>query len=213
MPDGEIYDVEYIYSGLSQWQSLGATPPQIPLNTELHLACYWYNKGQYGAKGHISATVTRPDGTKVPLEAILNQDSYAGPYNGWGVRLSSFMLDQLGSYSGLFELSMEESGGLVSITLRGRNAPANAAYWAAVCASVPTSPVVGIDVPIAWQNIPSSTSQDYIIVVCYDADFHLLQDLPNINVGVGFNRPFEDGKTYYWDFSMGLLLDENFQYM
>jgi hypothetical protein len=209
MPAGEIDTVIYWYSGLEQWMPLLASPPQVPLNTELFLSCYWVNRGQAGATGRISAVVTRPDGAEAPLEVMLNQDKYADPGNGWGVRLASIALDQPGSYSGVFTLEMDEAGAPVSVTLRGRNAPSNAAYWAAVCASYPTCPIVGIDVPIAWENIPPGTSQDFILVACYDAGLSLLQDLPNINTGVGFSEPFEDGRTYYWDFSTGLLLDEN----
>jgi hypothetical protein len=213
MPAGEIWGIEYWYSGLTQWMPLGVTPPQVPLSTELYLMCWWLNTGAMAAKGRVTGVITRPDGSQVSLEGIVNQDKYADPSNGHGVQLSSIVLDQIGSHDGLFKLEMEEAAGLVSISLRARNAPSNAAYWGAICASYPTCPFTSIDAPIVWENIPPSTSQDYILVVPFDSNFHSLLDLPNVNIPVGFSRPFEDDKIYWWDFERGLLLDEFFQPM
>jgi len=214
MPAGEIWDIQYWHGGLAGWTRLGDTPPQVPLSTELYLAPWWRNTGTTGARGRVTGVITRPDGSQVTLEGTVNQDSLAEPGDGYGVRLSSIVLDQLGNYAGLFKLEMEEvAAGLVSISLRAYNAPSNVAFWGAICASYPTCPVTGIDSPIVWQNIPPSTSQDYILVVGFDSDYRPLSDLPNTNIAVGFSRPFEDDKIYWWDFERGLLLDEFHQPM
>ncbi len=213
MPAGEIWDIEYWHGGLAGWTPLGDTPPQVPLSTELYLATWWRNTGTTSAKGRVTGVITRPDGSQVTLEGVLNQDKLADPGDGYGVQLASTVLDQLGNYAGLFKLEMEEAAvGLVSISLRAYNAPSNAAYWGAVCASYPTCPITGIDTPIVWENIPPSTSQDGLAVGCYDASHHILS-CPNCGYYVGFSKPFEDDKIYWWDFERGLLLDEFHQPM
>jgi hypothetical protein len=105
------------------------------------------------------------------------------------------------------------AGATVNVTLRARNAPANAAYWIALCATYPYfSGFIPIANPIAWNNIPANTSQDYVIFACYNAS---QQPISTINGGlaVGFSKPFVNGKTYYWDFATGILLDEYFNWM
>lgn len=107
MPAGEIDLIQYWYPGLDSWTDLVAAS-QVPLDTEYYLTCWWLNLGAARARGHIDAAVIKPDGTRVPLEGITNQDREAEPNNGWGVGLSSFILDQPGSYQGELVLKMEE---------------------------------------------------------------------------------------------------------
>lgn len=100
----------------------------------------------------------------------------------------------------------------VNVTLRARNAPGLVKYWIAMCATYPSSNFVPKANPIVWNNIPANTSQQWVIFGGYDANFQPVST-PNAWVGVGFSTPFQNGKTYYWDFATGILLDENFNWM
>ena len=104
------------------------------------------------------------------------------------------------------------AGATVNVTLRARNAPANAVYWMAMCATYQESDLIPIANPIAWNNIPANTSQTWVIFGCYNASQQPIST-PNAWSGIGFSTPFVNGKTYYWDFATGILLDEYFNWM
>ena len=104
------------------------------------------------------------------------------------------------------------AGATVNVTLRARNAPANARYWIAMCSTYQSSDFIPIANPIAWNNIPANTSQQWVIFGCYDVNYQPIST-PNAWHGVGFSTPFVNGKTYYWDFATGILLDEYFNWM
>ena len=109
MIDGEITLILYRYGTMVDWLALGATPPQIPLNTQVGIACVWANSGDEIAVGHIDVTITAPDGTTTELVATAFQDTESAPGEGAGV-VFSFALSQLGSYSGEFVLLMDVAG-------------------------------------------------------------------------------------------------------
>jgi hypothetical protein len=104
------------------------------------------------------------------------------------------------------------AGTTVNVTLRARNAPANARYWMALCSTYQSSDFIPIANPIAWNNIPANTSQQWVIFGCYDVNYQPIST-PNAWHGIGFSNPFVNGKTYYWDFATGILLDEYFNWM
>jgi len=104
------------------------------------------------------------------------------------------------------------AGATVNVTLRAKNAPANARYWIAMCSTYQSSDFIPIANPIAWNNIPANTSQQWVIFGCYDVNYQPIST-PSAWHGVGFSTPFVNGKTYYWDFATGILLDEYFNWM
>jgi len=104
------------------------------------------------------------------------------------------------------------AGTTVNVTLRAKNAPANARYWMALCSTYQSSNFIPIANPIAWNNIPANTSQQWVIFGCYDVNYQPIST-PSAWHGVGFSTPFVNGKTYYWDFATGILLDEYFNWM
>lgn len=116
MPTGKIVEVSYWYTGLSAWTVLWyegmpgvPTPPTVPLNTDFQLAAWWVNRGTTRAKGRVDFIVTKPDGSKVTLVAVANQDKEADPNYGFGVTLAALKLDESGSYSGDVALKMEDA--------------------------------------------------------------------------------------------------------
>jgi hypothetical protein len=106
---GSISIVLYWYQGLSGWAELGLDIPKVPVNTEMHLAVGWINTGDEDLTGHLALTVTKPDGSKVALADVLNQDSSASPGNGKTVQFEPVVLDQTGTYNGTAVLT--ETGG------------------------------------------------------------------------------------------------------
>lgn len=95
---GSIVGMLYWYEGLAGWASLPETPPTVPLGIALHLAPQWLNQGAEPISGHIELTITKPDGTKVTLNDVLNQNNWATPGNVGGVQFESVTLDQAGTY-------------------------------------------------------------------------------------------------------------------
>ena len=216
---GKIAESVYWYAGLTEWLKLNPlSPPQVPPNTVLYLGFFWYNTGDVQVRGHVDATLNKPDGTQVPLVLMSgHQDQVVNPgvVVGLMVGFEDVTLDKAGTYSVSIVLSMEAVGEVtpswVSVTLRPRNAPANAAYWAVTFPNL----VIGymsIYTPMTLSSIPSSDPQKWMIIGCVDANYQRIST-PNAFSAVSFSRPFENGKTYYWDFATGKLLDENLQAM
>ncbi len=210
---GSLYGTSYQYPGIG-WTALNpASPPAIPVGTTVTLAVWWVNRSDANVKGHVDLTITKPNGQAVTLTAAYNQDQVAAPNIGYAVVFQGLLLDAPGVWKATQVLSMEAAGAAnVTVTLKPRNAPANAAYWVAMCGTYPGSDYIPIANPITWSNVPAGTPQQWVIFGCFDTAKNMLQT-PNAWYGVTFSRPFEDGKTYYWDFVAGLLLDESFQPM
>lgn len=95
---GSISGFLYWYEGLANWVQLTETPPTVPVGTAFHPAVQWLNQGAEAVCGHIELTITKPDGTKVTPNDVLNQDSWAAPGNGWAVQFEPVILDQSGDY-------------------------------------------------------------------------------------------------------------------
>ena len=102
---GSIVGLSYWYEGLVGWASLTETPPTVPLNTAFHLVVGWLNQSAEPISGHVELTIAKPDGTKVTLSDVLNQDNWAAPGNGWGVQFEPITLDQAGTYQATAILS------------------------------------------------------------------------------------------------------------
>lgn len=102
---GSIVGLLYWYEGLAGWTQLGETPPTVPFGTSFHLAPQWLNQSAEAISGHIELTITKPDGTKVTLNDVLNQDNWAAPGIGWGVQFEPFTMDQAGTYKATATLS------------------------------------------------------------------------------------------------------------
>jgi len=96
---GSIAMVLYWYQGLSGWVELGLDIPRVPVNTAMHLAIGWINSGDEDLSGHITLSITKPDGSEVELSAVLNQDKTASPSNGRTVQFEPVGLDQDGTYN------------------------------------------------------------------------------------------------------------------
>ena len=100
----------------------------------------------------------------------------------------------------------------VTVILRAYRAPSNAAKWIFMCNAIPyfDPPYPAISSPIT-KTVPANTPR-MVIFGAFDAADNMIQS-PNAWNGVGFSRLFENGKTYYWDFQTGLLLDSSYQMM
>lgn len=209
---GRLYGFSYLNESTGLWTDLDpSAPPNLVLGEALHLVVWWLNSGSVSMQGHVDVTITKPNGQKVAPSAVFNQDKSAAPGFGKGVQFSPVMLDVSGTWRAEVVLSAVVET-LVTVTLKARNAPSNAQYWIAMCGTYPSCSYTPIGNSIIWQNIPGSTPQNWVMFGAYDAAYGQLAT-PNAWHGVGFARAFENGKTYYWDFQSGLLLDENLQWM
>lgn len=119
-----------------------------------------------------------------------------------------------GGSSGGSDDGGDDGGGLgnVTITLYAYNAPVNAVYWTAVGGSKVWSDYAPIGQGIVFANTPASTPQDGIVAVAFGSGYEVLVT-PNNSQPVGFAKPFVNGGIYYWNFSLGILLDSNHGWM
>jgi len=102
---GSVVGLLYWYEGLAGWLPLAGTPPAVMVGTAHHLAIQWLNQSAEPISGHIDLTITRPDGTKVTLNDVLNQDSWAAPGYGWAVQFEPITLNKAGIYRATATLS------------------------------------------------------------------------------------------------------------
>ena len=107
----------------------------------------------------------------------------------------------------------------VTVTVKAYKPPAQATHWFIMTDGIYSMEPVPISQPIQWQNIPANSVQGsaggYVLAGCgYGWPSNWVDvPCPNCGQGVGFSRLLEDGKTYYWDFSRGILLDWNYEFM
>ena len=102
---GSIVGFFYWYEGLASWEQLGETPPSVPIGTAFNLAVLWQNQSVEAISGHVELTITKPDGTKVTPNDILNQNGWASPNTGCPVQFEPVILDQVGTYKAEAALS------------------------------------------------------------------------------------------------------------
>ncbi len=101
---GSIEGLLYWYEGLANWASLSEVL-LLPKDTALYLAGMWRNGGAEPISGHLEIVITRPDGSQLALNDVLNQNNWAAPGNGWMVQFEPVVLDQPGIYKATLRLS------------------------------------------------------------------------------------------------------------
>ncbi len=101
---GSIEGLLYWYEGLANWASLSKVL-LLPKDTALYLAGMWRNGGAEPISGHLELVITRPDGSQLALNDVLNQNNWAAPGNGWMVQFEPVVLDQLDTYKATLRLS------------------------------------------------------------------------------------------------------------
>jgi hypothetical protein len=103
----------------------------------------------------------------------------------------------------------------VTVTVKAYKPPAQATHWFIMTDGIYSMEAVPINDPIIWRNIPANSVQQGVLAGCGYWQGGSWVDVPCTNCGhsVGFSRLLEDGKTYYWDFSRGILLDWNYEFM
>lgn len=162
-----------------------------------------------GVFANTGAQVTTPVDCQVPVDASLGlKDALVGVGS---YIYPTIVLDDYEIVPNAIEV-VAAGPAMVTVTLRALNPSASAAYWIAMCNTYPYSDYIPISQDIVWVDVLPSTPQDGVIFGAYNSLYQRLE-CPNCWHGVGFATPFEDGKIYYWDFSRGLLLDENFNPM
>lgn len=88
----------YWHEPLDYWRYFNPRdPPEVGIGTEFYLLVPWSNTGTESFRGHVDVKLYKPDGSAVSLNADMNQDKMADPYNGWGVRFH-WALNQAGEY-------------------------------------------------------------------------------------------------------------------
>ena len=97
---GHIDRVLYWHEPLAQWvwYDEPIQPVPVPIGTEFHLSLAWVNDGTGVMTGHMELTITKPDGSQVTPDVVLNQDQTASPGSGWIVAFDGVVLDQEGAY-------------------------------------------------------------------------------------------------------------------
>ena len=80
------------------WENI-VSGRQIPIGKGITVSPNWVNYSSVSIAGRVTLSVIYPNGQKVDLTAVVNQDKTATPGNGYSVQFTEFQSSQEGTYT------------------------------------------------------------------------------------------------------------------